>query len=92
MDAKTKLIDGKAIEGLAGLRNYLANDRREAFARQFNIKLLGYALGREVSLSDNPFPKTIQARLANEIYRFSVAVEMFVTCEQFRSIRTVSAE
>ena len=33
VDTKTKLVDGQAIEGLAGLPNYLANDRREAFVR-----------------------------------------------------------
>jgi len=87
VDTKTKLVDGQAIEGLAGLRNYLANDRREAFVRQFCRKLLGYALGREVGLSDEPLLKAMQVRLANENYRFSVAVEMIVSSEQFRSIR-----
>ena len=92
VNTKTKLVDGQAIEGPDGLRNYLANDRREAFVRQFCKKLLGYALGREVSLSDEPLLKAMQARLAKENYRFSVAVEMIVTSEQFRSIRTVSVE
>ena len=92
MDTKTKLVDGQAIAGLNGLRDYLANCRREAFVRQFCKKLLGYALGREVSLSDEPLLKAMQARLAKENYRFSVAVEMIVMSEQFRSIRTVSAE
>jgi len=88
-NTKTKLVDGKAIEGIAGLRGYLTNDRREAFVRQFCKKLLGYALGREVSLSDDPLLKAMQARLAKENYRFSVAVEMIVSSEQFRSIRSV---
>lgn len=88
VDAKTKLVDGQAIEGLAGLRNYLANDRREAFVRQFCRKLLGYALGREVELSDEPLLEVMQVRLAKENYRFSVAVELIVTSEQFRSIRS----
>ncbi|MBC8326136.1 MAG: DUF1592 domain-containing protein [Verrucomicrobia subdivision 3 bacterium] len=89
VDTKTNLVDGKTIEGLAGLRGYLANDRREAFVRQFCKKLLGYALGREVGLSDEPLLKAMQVRLAKENYRFSVAVEMIVTSEQFRSIRAV---
>ena len=91
VDTKTKLVDGKTIEGLAGLRGYLANDRREAFVRQFCKKLLGYALGREVVLSDEPFLVEMQKRLAKNGYRFSVAVEMIVTSEQFRSIRSVPA-
>jgi hypothetical protein len=91
VDTKTKLVDGKTIEGLAGLRGYLANDRREAFVRQFCKKLLGYALGREVVLSDEPFLAEMQKRLAKNGYRFSVAVEMIVTSEQFRNIRGAAA-
>ena len=89
VNTKTQLVDGKSIEGIAGLRYYLANDRREAFVRQFCKKLLGYALGREAILSDEPLLQAMQARLAKENYRFSVAVEMIVTSEQFRSIRSV---
>ena len=46
------------------------------------------ALGREVELSDEPLLEVIQVRLAKENYRFSVAVELIVTSEQFRSIRS----
>ena len=91
VNTKTKLVDGKAIKGLNGLRDYLANDRREAFVRQFCKKLLGYALGREVGLSDEPLLKAMQERLAKNGYRVSVVVELIVTSEQFRSIRSVTA-
>ena len=91
VNTKTKLVDGKAIKGLTGLRDYLANDRREAFVRQFCKKLLGYALGREVGLSDEPLLKAMQERLAKNGYRVSVVVELIVTSEQFRSIRSVTA-
>ena len=91
VDTKTKLVDGKAIEGIEGLRNYLLNDRRDEVVRQFCKKLLGYALGREVDLSDEPLLKDIRKRLAKNDYRFSVAVEMIVTSEQFRSIRSTAA-
>ena len=42
------------FDGLDGLRNYLLTKRRDAFLRQFCRKLLGYALGRAVQLSDEP--------------------------------------
>jgi hypothetical protein len=42
------------IDGLEGLRDYLSGERREDFLRQFSRKLLGYALGRSVQLSDKP--------------------------------------
>ena len=89
VDTKTKLMDGNSIDGLTGLREYLLNERREEVVRQFCKKLLGYALGREVALSDRPLLKSMQEQLAKNDFRFSIAVEAIVTSEQFRSIRTV---
>ncbi len=87
VDTQTKLPDGSEINGLAGLRDYLLETRRDAFLGQFCRKLLGYALGREVQLSDQPLLAEIQQRLARNSYRFSVAVDMIVQSRQFREIR-----
>ncbi len=54
IDTHAKTMDGAEFDGLDGLRNYLLTVRREAFVRQFCRKLLGYALGRCVQLSDEP--------------------------------------
>jgi hypothetical protein len=87
IDARTTLPDGTAIEGLAGLRDYLLEQRREEFLRQFCRKLLGYAIGRELQLSDRPLVDTMLDRLAENDFRFSVAVETIVSSQQFRMIR-----
>ena len=87
IDTKTKLPDGREIEGLDGLRDYLLENRRDAFLRQFCRKLLGYAIGREVQLSDEPLLAEIQRQLAKNDYRFSVAVNTIVLSDQFRKIR-----
>ncbi len=87
IDTATKLPDGSEIKGLAGLRRYLLETRRDAFLGQFCRKLLGYALGREVQLSDRPLLAEIEQRLAENDYRFSVAVGMIVQSRQFREIR-----
>jgi hypothetical protein len=86
-DTKTKLPDGQSIEGIDGLRDYLAGARRDDFLRQFCRKLLGYALGREVQLSDEPLLAEIQEKLKADGYRIQVAVEAIVTSRQFRDIR-----
>jgi hypothetical protein len=85
--AKTKLVDGKTIEGIEGLREYLLKDRRHDFVYQFCRKLLGYSLGREVRLSDEPLLEEMQQRLARNEYRFGTAVETIVVSKQFRMIR-----
>ena len=64
IDTQTKLPDGSEINGLTGLRDYLLETRRDAIFRQFCRKLLGYAIGREVQLSDEALLTEMQQRLA----------------------------
>jgi hypothetical protein len=87
VDTRTKLPDGESIEGLAGLRNYLKTKRRDRFVMQFHRKLLGYALGRQTQLSDQPLLDEIHLRMSQNDYRLSVAIEMIVLSPQFRRIR-----
>jgi len=87
IETQAKLADGTAFDGLPGLRDYLLNARREAVLRQFSRKLLGYALGRGVQLSDEPLIKEMNEQLAKQDYRFSAAVDTIVRSRQFREIR-----
>jgi len=87
IDAATALPDGRGICGLAGLRDYLANQRRDSIVRQFCRKLLGYALGRETQLSDAPLLREMESRLAAADYRVTAAVEAVVCSPQFRQKR-----
>ncbi len=87
IDVSSSLPDGTKITGLSGLRDYLLNQRRDAFLRQFCRKLLGYALGRGTQFSDEPLLAEMQQRLAKNDYRFSVAVDAILQSRQFREIR-----
>ncbi|MEX2138403.1 MAG: DUF1592 domain-containing protein [Pirellulales bacterium] len=87
VDTRAKTVDGAEFEGLAGLRKYLLTTRREAFVRQFCRKLLGYALGRAVQLSDEPLLSQVQADLAANDYKINIAVLAIVRSPQFREIR-----
>lgn len=87
IDSRTTLPDGTQIDGLSGLRDYLLTKRRNAFLRQFCRKLLGYALGRELQLSDRPLIDEMMTRLEKNDYRFSIAVDTIVFSDQFRMIR-----
>ena len=87
IETQTTLPDGSEISGLTGLRDYLLETRRDALLRQFCRKLLGYALGREVQLSDEPLLSEMMERLTKNDYRFSVAVLTIVASDQFRKIR-----
>ena len=87
IDSQTILPDGTRIEGLDGLRDYLVETRRQDVLRQFCRKLLGYAIGRELQLSDEPLLDEMMDRLAKQDYRFFVAVETIVLSDQFRMKR-----
>jgi hypothetical protein len=84
IDTRTSLPDGTSIAGLDGLRAYLVNMRQEDFLRQFSRKLLGYALGRGVQLSDKPL---LEAMTKSEAHRIADLVELIVRSPQFREVR-----
>ena len=87
VDTRTQLADCTRIDGLIGLREQLATKRMDDVLEQFCRKLLGYALGREVALSDLLLIEEMQRRLKANDYRFSAAVEAVVLSPQFRKIR-----
>ena len=87
IDTKATVADGTQIDGLEGLRDYLLTKRREAFLKQFSRKLLGYALGRGVQLSDEPLLADIRSALEANNFRVGAAVETIVHSRQFREIR-----
>lgn len=87
IDTRATVMDGTRIEGIQGLRNYLMTIRRETVLKQFCRKLLGYALGRGVQLSDEPLLSKMMSQLAENQYRFSAAIETIILSDQFRKIR-----
>lgn len=84
---RARVKDGTDLQGLEGLRTYLLTKGRSAFVRQFSKKLLGYALGRAVQLSDEPLLTDMQTRLAATGYPVRTVVDMIVGSRQFREIR-----
>jgi hypothetical protein len=91
IDTRVTTMDGAQFEGLGGLRNYLLTERLEAFQRQFCRKLLGYALGRSVQLSDEPLLAEMQNVLRANDYKIVPALETIVRSRQFREIRGILA-
>lgn len=87
IDTAAKLLDGTELRGMEGMRDYLLNKRRPTYLKQFSRKLLGYALGRGVQLSDNPLLQEMRDRLQANEFRISTAVETIVRSRQFREIR-----
>ncbi|MGV3773119.1 MAG: DUF1592 domain-containing protein, partial [Verrucomicrobiales bacterium] len=91
IDTRTKLMDRTEIDGLEGLRNYLLTKKKPVVFRQFNRKLLGYALGRSVLLSDKPLLVEMDKNLEQNDFRFSSLIHTIVQSKQFTQIRGIEA-
>src|SRR5262249_54921958 len=92
VDTRAELKDGTRFEGLDGLKAYRKRRRREGFRRNFCRKLLGYALGRAVQLSDEPLIDEMLRRLDAGGDRFSAALETIVRSKPFRYHRGRAGE
>jgi hypothetical protein len=87
IETRTQVFDGTVIDDAQSLRDYLLREKRGTVLAQFNRKLLGYALGRGVMLSDQPLLAEMHHQLEKHDFRFSAAVESIVRSRQFREIR-----
>ena len=79
--------DGSNRVGLAGLRQYLLEQRRDEFVDNLCRKLFSYALGRSLILSDRKALREMRARLAAEEYAMGSLIESIVTSPQFLNQR-----
>jgi hypothetical protein len=85
--AKATFPDGSEGEGLGGLRSYLARQRQDDYLENLCRKLLAYALGRSLLISDDATIQTMRQRLTADGYRFDRLVESIVTSPQFLNKR-----
>ena len=87
VDTNATFPDGGKGNGLAGLRQYLRKHRQDDFLDNLCRKLLSYALGRTLLLSDDPLVHAMHAELGTNKYRFGTLVETIVNSPQFRNKR-----
>lgn len=85
------LPDGTRIKGPAELRTYLATTRRDEFLQTFCRRLLGFALGRSLRLSDMTLVGQMKESLKQNDYRFSAALKVLLDSPQFRQQRSMEA-
>ncbi|MCA9066136.1 MAG: DUF1588 domain-containing protein, partial [Planctomycetaceae bacterium] len=92
IDNRADFPDGVSRSGLAGLRQYLLEQRNDEFLTNFCRKLVSYGLGRSLILSDELLVREMQSRLKGNDYRFSAAVETIVTSPQFLTKRGLPSD
>ncbi len=87
VDARAEFPGGSRGEGVEGVRQYVRAHREADFVKNFAGKLLAYALGRSLMISDEPLIDEIQRRLAANGHRFDTVIESIVTSRQFLTKR-----
>jgi len=87
VDARATFPGGIEGEGLQGIRQYIRDHREENFVRGFSSKLLAYALGRSLALSDDLLIQEIGNKLTGDGCCFETVIERIVTSRQFLNKR-----
>jgi hypothetical protein len=83
--------DGIRGEGFEGVLAYIRGHRQKDFIDNLSRKLLVFALGRSLLLSDEPAIERMQTRMIANGYRFTPLVEAIVTSPQFLNRRRIEA-
>jgi Protein of unknown function (DUF1592)/Protein of unknown function (DUF1588)/Protein of unknown function (DUF1587)/Protein of unknown function (DUF1585)/Protein of unknown function (DUF1595) len=87
VDTQATFPGGSQGSGFDGLRSYIRTHRESDFIDNLCRKMLVYALGRSLLLSDEPTIEATRKKLAANGYRLSSLVESIVTSPQFLTKR-----
>ncbi|HET8698717.1 MAG TPA: DUF1585 domain-containing protein, partial [Gammaproteobacteria bacterium] len=83
IDAHTELSNGTKLNGPIELREALLA-RSDQFVQALTIKLMMYALGRQLEYEDMPQVRAIVHAAAKQDYRFAALVQGVVQSDAFR--------
>ncbi len=90
VDNKAPFPGGTERTGIKGLQEFIREKRQNDFVDTFSHKMLSYALGRGLQISDDVTLQTMKKRLAASGYKFSNIVETIVMSRQFQNRRAVA--
>jgi hypothetical protein len=87
VDVTATFPGGTQGAGVDGLRGYIRAHRQREFVDNVSGKLLAFALGRSLLLTDGPLVADMSRTLAARGYRFDSLLERIVTSRQFLNKR-----
>lgn len=91
IDATGHLFGRRSFDGVEEFKTALLEEKT-VFVRGFAKHLLSYALGRELSVADEPVIDEIVAEAEENDYRFSALVTAITTSYPFRHVRNLPGE
>jgi len=85
VDATSMLPDGKEIDGVQQLQQYLVKDCSEKFARSLVKRLMAYGLGRSLDFGDREAIQALTTRFVENDFRLKSLIIDFVQSEAFQT-------
>jgi len=85
IDAKAELPTGVKVDGMRELRAELLRSKSDSFRRALLRKVMAYALGRSLTLSDVGAADALVQALRTREDRLSALIELIVASEPFQS-------
>ncbi|MDE0578032.1 MAG: DUF1592 domain-containing protein, partial [Opitutales bacterium] len=85
ISTETVLPGNHKINGLEDLKKFLIDQRRGQFAHALVSKMLTYALGRSLELSDEPVVKELSEEFVKSDYRLSDLMKNIIRSKPFLS-------
>ena len=85
VNATVVLPESREVSGVDGMREYLVNERRREFARSLVSRLLTYALGRSLELTDQAAVDQVLDQFAQDDYLLKGLVHKVVASEPFQT-------
>ena len=83
VDPSTKLKNGKTLNHLGDLKNYILTEKRSQFRRAVVSKAMAYGLGRYLELTDRSAVDAICEVVQDHQDRFDIIIEQIVLSEPF---------
>lgn len=83
IDSKSKLPDGIEVEGVKGIKKYLLTKKKDEVTKSVVEHLFAYALGRDVSFSDEKELNSIVEKVKADNYRFKTVLEEIIKSNSF---------
>lgn len=83
IDSKSKLPDGVEVEGVTGIKEYLLTQKKDEVTKSVVEHLFAYALGRDVSFSDEKEINSIVEKVKADDYKFKTVLEEIIKSNSF---------
>lgn len=84
VDASSMLFNNQELDGVAGLKRYLLEERQDQFTQAVVYKLTTYALGRHLGFGDRSSIDEITAQLRQQQDGLATAIKLIVASDLFQ--------